>query len=66
MKPKYLKPETEVVNIKLFGSILNEGDVVNGSKGAEGEAWAKDVDMDDFNSEEDIWGGRQTKDVWER
>ena len=67
MKKQYIEPITEVVNVRLLSSVLQEGDpvIVGGSYGAGGMD-AKETAFDDFDTEEDIWSGRQMKDVWER
>ena len=69
MKKIYKKPSAEVVNVRLISSILDDPDPTVGAYSnytLEGDA--KKADFDDFNSEEDIWGGQsiQMKDVWER
>ena len=69
MKKKYMIPQTETVNVRLNSSVLDGMPFGRTSQGIGGEnEWndAKEVNMDDFNSEEDIWGGRQMKDAWER
>ena len=68
MKKDYIQPYTETVNVRLRGSLLDdEIPVVEGSFYTdEGLGKKGDIDFEDFNSEEDIWAGRQTKDVWER
>ena len=67
MKKDYIQPYTETVNVRLKGSILEDLPVVDGSYYTdEGLGKKGDLDFEDFNSEEDIWGGRQMKDVWER
>ena len=69
MKKDYIQPYTESVNVRLNRSILDELPVVGGSFYTdEGLGKKADLDFDDFNSEEDIWGGQsiQMKDVWER
>ena len=45
MKTRYIKPESIIINVKLFGSVLDKDDVVGGSKGAGGEAWGKENNM---------------------
>lgn len=67
MKKQYIEPITEVVNVRLLSSVLQEGDpvIVGGSYGTD-ELGAKKLDFEEFDTEEDIWSGRQTKDVWER
>ena len=65
MKKQYIVPVVEVVNVHLQKSVLE--DVGMGPDSVVGTTMdAKDQNFDDFNSEEDIWGGRQMKDVWER
>ena len=67
MKKNYISPVSEVIRIKLKNSILDDIPVVIGSRGARPEdSFAKENNFDDFYSEEDIWSGHQTKDVWER
>ncbi len=58
MKTKYIKPESVIVNVKLYGSVLDTGDVYGGSKGAGGEAWGKENNMEwDLEEEEvSLWG----------
>ena len=68
MKKNYIVPVIEVVNVRLLGSIL-EGEPNLGPDSMVGTTMdAKQTDFEDFNSEEDIWGGNsiQMKDVWER
>ena len=67
MKKIYKKPSAEVVNVRLIGSIMDDpnpgvGDYSNITLDGD----AKETSFDDFNSEEDIWSGHKTKDVWER
>ena len=70
MKKDYIQPYTETVNVRLKGSILEgEIDVIRESFYTDEYLGKKgDIDFEDFNSEEDIWGGNsiQMKDVWER
>ena len=67
MKKIYKKPSAEVVNVRLISSILDDPDpTVGGYSNVTFTGDAKEADFDDFNSEEDIWGVRQMKDVWER
>ena len=68
MKMIYVKPSAEVVNVKLSGSVMGgEGTpVINSPVADPSDSFAKEIDFDNFNSEEDIWAGRQMKDVWER
>ena len=72
MKKDYIQPYTESVNVRLNSSVLqnnNDIPVVNGSFYTDqGLGKKADLDFDDLNSEEDIWGGQniQMKDVWER
>ena len=70
MKKDYIQPYTETVNVRLNSSVLqNDNDipVVGGSFYTdEGLGKKAELDFDDFDTEEDIWSGRQTKDVWER
>ena len=71
MKKKYMIPQTETVNVRLNSSVLDGTHFGRTSQGIGGEnEWndAKEQSFDDFNSEEDIWGGSkvQMKDVWER
>ena len=67
MKKIYKKPSAEVVNVRLICSILDDPDPGVGTySNVTFDGDAKKADFEDFNSEEDIWGGRQMKDVWER
>ena len=75
MKKKYMIPQTEMVNIRLLSSFLDTGGFGrwsqgNGNTGNEGDPEefgdAKETAFDAFDTEEDIWSGRQMKDVWER
>lgn len=75
MKKQYVIPQTETVNVRLFSSVLDNGDMGrwsqgNGNSGNEGDdeqfGDAKKTVFDAFDTEEDIWAGRQMKDVWER
>lgn len=69
MKKQYIAPQLQTVNVRLYSSVLDEGHFGRNSQGIGGdEEWndAKQTDFDDFNSEEDIWSGQQTKDAWER
>ena len=69
MKKNYIVPVIEVVNVHLLGSVL-EGETTGlGPDSTVATTMdAKQTDFEDFNSEEDIWGGNsiQMKDVWER
>lgn len=65
MKKQYIEPITEVVNVKLLCSVLDDPGIADGSFGTD-ELGAKKLDFEDFDTEEDIWSGRQMKDVWER
>jgi hypothetical protein len=67
MKKQYIEPITEVVNVRLLSSVLQEGDpgIHKWSDGAD-ELGAKKLDFEEFDTEEDIWSGHQTKDAWER
>jgi hypothetical protein len=67
MKKIYITPYTEVVNVKLINSVLGPGDLPIGHSPFAEDPLAKENDFfEDFDSEEDIWSGRQMKDVWER
>ena len=67
MNKNYIQPNTEIVQVRLRGSVLDDIPVVDGSYYTdEGLGKKGDLDFEDFNSEADIWGGRQMKDVWER
>ena len=65
MKRQYLKPDTEIVKVRLKGSVLEDPSLHDRSVIAGGMD-AKETAFDDFDTEEDIWSGRQMKDVWER
>ena len=57
MKKIYLSPVTEKVNVKLFGSILDDIGIVNDSKLTSDEALGKENNLD-FEFDEDfgdIW-----------
>ena len=62
-KKTYIAPET--VKVTSF-TTMHFFAVSKEEYGYGGDAEAKKIDFDDFNSEEDIWSGRQTKDAWER
>lgn len=62
-KKTYIAPET--IAVRSF-TTMHFFAVSKEEYGYGGDSDAKKLDMDDFNSEEDIWGGRQMKDVWER
>ena len=67
MKKEYIVPVVEIVNVRLFGSVMEE--VPIGRPSQVGTSMdAKETAFDDFDTEEDIWGGNsiQMKDVWER
>ena len=67
MKKQYSKPVIESVKVKLFNSILQDIGVINTSRDVSDDGEAKGNNFfEDFDSEEDIWSGRQMKDVWER
>lgn len=67
MKKQYKKPLTESVKVKLFNSILQNIDVITNSRDVSDDGEAKRNNyFEDFDTEEDIWSGRQMKDVWER
>lgn len=67
MKKIYRKPSAEVVNIRLIGSILDDPNpTVGGYSNITLDGDAKETAFDAFDTEEDIWAGRQMKDVWER
>lgn len=67
MKKQYKKPLTESVKVKLFNSILQNIEVITNSRDVSDDGEAKENDFfEDFDTEEDIWAGRQMKDVWER
>ncbi|MBR4699269.1 MAG: hypothetical protein IKP16_04910 [Prevotella sp.] len=76
MKKKYMIPQTEMVNIRLLSSFLDDTGGFgrwsqgNGNTGNEDDPEefgdAKETAFDIFDTEEDIWSGRQTKDAWER
>lgn len=58
MKKIYLRPVTETVNVKLFGSVMDEGiDIINNSTEVSDDGLAKEnnlfFDDDAFG---DIWG----------
>ena len=55
---KYIKPITENVNVKLFGSVLGGMDVVVGSPG---------VDSGDAKENDILWGddGTTSGDLWD-
>ena len=58
MKKIYLSPVTETVNVKLFGSVMDEGiDIINNSTNVSDEGLGKENNLlfedDAFG---DIWG----------
>ena len=58
MKKIYLSPVTETVNVKLFGSVMDEGiDIINNSTEVSDDGLAKENNLlfedDAFG---DIWG----------
>lgn len=71
MKKNYIAPITEKVNVRLFKSVLDGSSygpysyiTAGGDDPNFGDA--KETAFDAFDTEEDIWSGRQMKDVWER
>ena len=71
MKKNYIAPATETVNVRLYSSVLDGMDIGPQSDVAAGGddpgfGDAKETAFDIFDTEEDIWSGRQMKDVWER
>lgn len=58
MKKIYLSPVTEKVNVKLFGSILDDIGIVNDSKLTSDEALGKENNLlfEDEGDFGDIWG----------
>ena len=68
MKRQYIAPQLQTVNVRLYSSVLGGIGIGEISQGIGGDVWndAKETAFDDFDTEEDIWSGRQTKDVWER
>lgn len=66
MKRQYLKPDTEIVKVRLKGSVLGDPYLHDKSVIAGGMDAKENDFFEDFDTEEDIWSGRQTKDVWER
>ncbi len=66
MKKEYIVPVVEIVNVRLFGSVM-EDELPMGRDSQVGITMdAKETAFDAFDTEEDIWSGRQMKDVWER
>lgn len=68
MKRQYLQPVTETVNVKLYGSILQDIEIVNNSRDVTDEGLGKENNItfeDDFG---DIWGDDSSKkdsyDLW--
>lgn len=69
MKKQYIAPQLQTVNVRLYSSVLDDIGLGGRSQGIGGDdEWndAKETAFDAFDTEEDIWSGRQTKDVWER
>lgn len=69
MKKIYIKPNTEQVKVQLTSGVLENDVIVGPTSEYSHISLGKENDFfDDFNSEEDIWGGQsiQMKDVWER
>ena len=62
-KKKYITPLTEIslMSVEKHMMITSYEEWTD-----PGNSDAKGTDFDDFNSEEDIWSGTQTMDVWER
>lgn len=57
---KYIKPITENVNVKLFGSVLGGTDVVIGSPGVDsGDAKQTDILWGDDSTSGDLWGDEE-------
>ena len=66
MKKEYIVPVVEIINVRLFGSVM-EDELPMGRDSQVGRTMdAKETALDAFDTEEDIWSGRQMKDVWER
>ena len=62
-KKKYIAPLTETSLVTIENHMM----VTSYEEGIDpGHSDAKEINFDDFNSEEDIWSGHQTKDAWER
>ena len=61
MYKKYVAPETEVVTLNLFNSVLAPGDV-GGSGQAQDDPWANTMDLD---LEEDDNVQVTSKSLWE-
>ena len=68
MKKIYLSPVTETVNVKLFGSILDDIGVVNDSKLTSPEALGKENNLlfEDEGDFGDIWASENEdpNDLW--
>lgn len=67
MKRQYLQPVTETVNVKLYGSILQDIEIVNNSRDVTDEGLGKENNLlfedDAFG---DIWGSEDEdpNDLW--
>ena len=56
MKKQYVKPTSEFVNVKLFGSVLGGIDATGGSKGiTEADAKETDILWGDDSTSDDLW-----------
>ena len=69
MKKQYIAPQLQTVNVRLYSSVLDDIGWGKNSQGiGGGNEWndAKETAFDAFDTEEDIWSGHKTKDVWER
>lgn len=67
MKKDYIKPVSEIVCPRLMNSILEVGDLFDGSANEDSHEWWVGAKEQEFSTDEteDIWG-MKTKDVWER
>lgn len=62
---KYIRPITEIVNVQLFGSVLDGMDVVTGSPGVDaGDAKEQGGLWGDVDDEDDTWTGSKGVDLW--
>ena len=60
MKREYIKPVTEKVNVKLFGSVLDDDPTINVGAGSNG------TDFGDAKENNILWGDDSTSgDLWE-
>ena len=67
MKKIYLSPVTETVNVKLFGSVMDDGiDIINNSTDVSDDGLAKENNLDFWK--DDLWSDGENNtnpyDLW--